>query len=367
MTTDTAAPARLPAGRAGPPLGAARTRIVFVVLGIAALASIVLAIGVGSVMIPPGAILSVLLGGDTGSATWGPIILELRIPRATTAALVGASLGVAGLQMQTLFRNGLADPYILGVSSGAALGVGFVVLSAGVSATGGLLIGTAIDRSLIVVVAASCGAMAVLTVMLAVASRFPNAATVLIVGVAVGAFSYAIVSVLIYFSTPESVQAFSVWTFGSFQGVTRPQLPVFAALVALGVAVGALGTKGLNALLLGDRYAASLGVSVFRLRLATMLSAALIAGTVTSFCGPIGFVGLAVPHMARGVLRTADQRTLLPACILIGLTVACLCGAFAQLPGRNATLPVNAATALVGAPVVVWVLLRSGQAGGADL
>jgi iron complex transport system permease protein len=326
------------------------------------------AVGTGSVLIPPDAVVSVLTGGTVEHATWKPIILELRIPRAVTAALVGGALGVAGLQMQTLFRNGLADPYILGVSSGAALGVGFVILSAGVSATGGLLVGMGTGRNLIVVFAASLGAALVLSVMLVVASWFRNAATVLIVGVAVGAFSYSIVSILIYFSTPESVQAFAVWTFGSFQGVTRAQLPVFTSLVLAGVLVGAVGVKGLNAMLLGDQYAASVGVSVFQLRLATMLSAALIAGVVTAFCGPIGFIGLAVPHMARGLLRTADQRVLFPACILIGSTLACLCGALAQLPGQNATLPINAATALFGAPVVVWVLLRSArESGNTDL
>jgi len=347
---------------------AMRISMTFVALTLLACGGILAAIGVGSVLIPPGAVLTVLAGGTAENPTWGPIVWELRVPRAATAALVGGSLGVAGLQMQTLFRNGLADPYILGVSSGAALGVGFVILSAGISASGGLLAGIGLGRNLIVVFAASLGAMAVLSIMLVVASWFRNVATVLIVGVAVGAFSYSIVSILIYFSTPESVQAFSVWTFGSFQGVTRPQLPIFAAIVFVGISAGALSVKGLNAMLLGDQYAASVGVSVFRLRLVTMLSAALIAGVVTAFCGPIGFIGLAVPHLARAVLRTADQRLLFPACILIGITLACLCGAFAQMPGRNATLPINAATALFGAPVVVWVLLRSArESGNTDL
>lgn len=350
------------------PTGALRLSVTYAVLAVVAAFAFFVAVGTGSVLIPLDAVIDVLMGGASDHATWRPIIIELRIPRAVTASLVGGALGVAGLQMQTLFRNGLADPYILGVSSGAALGVGFVVLSAGVSATGGLLAGVGFGRNLIVVVAASIGAMAVLSVMLVVASWFNNAATVLIVGVAVGAFSYSIVSILIYFSTPESVQAFSVWTFGSFQGVTRAQLPVFAGVVGCGVLAGGLGVKGLNAMLLGDQYAAAVGVSVFRLRLATMLSAALIAGVVTAFCGPIGFIGLAVPHMARGLLRTADQRVLFPACLLIGITLACLCGALAQLPGRNATLPINAATALFGAPVVVWVLLRSAkESGSTDL
>ncbi len=345
-------------------IAAIRLPLTFVVLTLLACAAMLVAVGVGSVTIPPRAVVTVLMGGTVENPTWGPIITELRIPRAATAALVGGALGAAGLQMQTLFRNGLADPYILGVSLGAALGVGFVVLSAGISASSGLLAGIGFQRNLIVVLAASMGAMVVLSVMLVVASWFRNVATVLIVGVAVGAFSYSIVSILIYFSTPESVQAFSVWTFGSFQGVTRSQLPLFAAIVFVGIGAGAVGVKGLNAMLLGDQYAASVGVSVFRLRLVTMLSAALIAGVVTAFCGPIGFIGLAVPHLARAVLRTADQRLLFPACILIGITLACLCGALAQMPGRNATLPINAATALFGAPVVVWVLLRSARESG---
>lgn len=358
----SAAPSRIRDG------ATVRVTVTFIILTILAGAGILAAVAVGSVLIPPRAVFTVLTGGTVENPVWGPIVTELRVPRAATAALVGGSLGVAGLQMQTLFRNGLADPYILGVSSGASLGVAFVILSAGASASSGLLLGTGLERNLVIIFAASIGAMAVLSVMLVVASWFRNVATVLIVGVAVGAFSYSIVSILIYFSTPESVQAFTNWTFGSFQGVTRDQLPAFTAIVLIGVAAGALGTKGLNAMLLGDQYAASVGVSVFRLRLVTMLSAALIAGVVTSFCGPIGFIGLAVPHMARGVLRTADQRLLFPACILIGIALACLCGALAQMPGRNATLPINAATALFGAPVVVWVLLRSArESGTADL
>ncbi len=345
-----------------------RVSAAYVVLGLLAAASFLVALGVGSVLIPPRAVLMVLMGQAVENPVWGPIIELVRWPRAVTAVLVGGALGVAGLQMQTLFRNGLADPYILGVSSGAGLGVGFVILSAGIATSGGLLAGTTLDRNLLVVFAASVGAMAVLSVMLAVASWFKNAATVLIVGVAVGAFASAVVSVLIYFSTPESVQAYAVWTFGSFQGVTRGQLPVFVALIGVGVLAGAVGVKDLNAMLLGDQYAASVGVSVFRVRLVTMLSTALIAGVVTSFCGPIGFLGLTVPHLARSILRTADQRLLFPACILIGIVLACLCGALAQLPGQNATLPINAATALFGAPVVVWVLLRSArETGSTDL
>lgn len=343
---------------------ARRLSVIFV--GLVALAAIafLVAIGVGSVLIPPRAVVRVLAGRPAENQTWAPIIQQLRLPRAITAALVGAALGIAGLQMQTLFRNGLADPFILGVSSGAGLGVGFVILSAGISVASRFAVGTTLDRNLLVVFAASLGAMVVLAGMLAVSSWFRNVATVLIVGVAVGAFCSAIVSILIYFSTPESVQAFSVWTFGSFQGVTRAQLPVFAVLIGIGIAAGAVGVKDLNALLLGDYYAASVGVSVFRLRLVTMLSTALIAGVVTSFCGPIGFIGLSVPHLARGVLKTADQRLLFPASALIGISLACLCGAIAQLPGQNATLPVNAATALFGAPVVLWVLLRSARESG---
>lgn len=348
-------------------LNAGGVTLAFLLLGILALVTFVISVGLGSVLIPPRAVFLVLIGRPVESPTWGPIISQLRLPRSITAVLVGGSLGIAGLQMQTLFRNGLADPFILGVSSGAGLGVAFVILSAGITATGGLLIGTTINRNLLVVVAASAGAMVVLAVMVTVSSWFKNAATVLIIGVAVGAFSRAIVSVLIYFSTPDSVQAYSVWTFGSFQGVTRDQIPLFAGLVGIGVTLSVLGTKNLNAMLLGDAYAASLGVSVLRLRLLTMISTALIAGVVTSFCGPIGFLGLAVPHVARGILRTSDHRILVPASALIGSIVASICGAIAQLPGQNATLPINAATALFGAPVVVWVLIRSSRGRSATI
>lgn len=333
----------------------------FVLLAASALALFLLSVAFGSVAVPLRMIVAVLLGRETEYAPYAVIVWQLRLPRALTASVAGAALGLSGLQMQTLFRNPLADPYILGISAGASLGVGIVTLSSDalqLSANLGAL------QNLSLVIAAAIGAALVLTVMLLIASRVQGTTLLLIIGVMIGAFASALVSVLVWFASPQSVQAYSAWGAGSFRGTNWSQMPVFVAVTLAGIALAALTTKQLNALLLGEQYAQSLGVSVKRVRLMTLVSASLMAGTVTAFCGPIAFLGIAVPHLTRNLFATSDHRLTAPGSILLGIALALLCGLFAELPGSNTnvTLPLNATAALLGAPVVVWVLLRMWRA-----
>ena len=341
--------------------GAAPAFRVVVFAGMTALLVVllVLTIAAGSVAIPPADVVAVLLGNGAAEGSWETIVRQVRLPRAVTAMLAGAGLGVGGLQMQTLFRNPLADPFILGVSSGASLGVALVVLVAGTAGTS-LVDGMGALGNVGVAGAAALGAAAVTMIVLAVSRRVSSPATVLIIGLMAGYATSAIVSVLLYsgLGRVERIRAYISWGFGSFGGTTWSELRVLSLAVVIGLVIAAATTKPMNALLLGDRYAASMGMNVRRSRLVIVLGASVLAGTVTAFCGPIAFIGVAVPHMVRGLLRSSDHRLLLPGTIVLGAAMALLAGLVAQLPGSDATLPLNAVTSLVGAPVVVAILLR---------
>ncbi|MCC7494143.1 MAG: iron ABC transporter permease [Fimbriimonadaceae bacterium] len=294
------------------------------------------------------------LSGGGGSAQVQVILHDLRLPKAITALLAGAALAVSGLQMQTLFRNPLADPFILGLHAGSSLGVALVLLGGG-----GVILGAgSVLGNLSLVGAATLGAAVVLLLVLAVARRASNPATTLIVGLMAGHATGGLVTVLVHFSRLERLRAFMTWTAGSFGGVTWQQLGTFAPAVLLSLVAVTLLLKPLNALLLGEGYAATMGLRVRRARAGIIVCAALLAGSVTAYCGPIGFLGVAVPHFCRGLLRTADHRVLLPACALLGATLALLADVVAQLPGEGQVLPLNAVTSLIGAPVVTWVVLR---------
>lgn len=320
----------------------------------------------GSVPIPLADVLAVLLGAGEADAATRSIVWTIRLPRAVTALVAGAGLGVAGLQMQTLFRNPLADPFILGISAGASVGVAAVVLGVGSFGTA-LVAGLGLAGNLTVATAAAVGAIAVTAVVLLVSRRVASPATVLIVGLMIGYGVSAVVSVLVHagLGRAERIRAFIAWGFGSFSGTTWDELAVMVPFVVVGLAAAGATVKHLNALLLGDRYAASLGLDVPRTRLVTIVSAALLAGTITAFCGPVAFIGVAVPHVARTLLGTSDHRLLVPGTVLLGALVALVAGIAAQLPGQDASLPLNAVTALLGAPVVVVVLLRMRHAGRA--
>ncbi|MCV7257982.1 FecCD family ABC transporter permease [Mycobacterium shimoidei] len=317
--------------------------------GVVVLAALGLALG--PVRVPLHDTVRVLVGAQPSDPRWQVIVHSMRLPRVLTAIAVGAGLGVAGLQMQTLFRNPLADPYVLGVSSGASLGVAVVVIGTGAGFSSALPGG--------VVLAAALGAAAVLAIVLVLARWVRSAVTLLLIGVMVGAASTAIVSVLLVYADPQRVSQYLLWGLGSFAGTGWADLRLLLPVVAAGVIVSALTVRPLNALLLGENYARTMGVHVRRVRLITVASASLLAGATTAFCGPIAFLGLAVPHLTRLALGTSDHRWVLPGVVLMGAAAALGCGVLSQLPGSGAVLPVNAVTALLGAPIVVIVLLRS--------
>jgi iron complex transport system permease protein len=320
---------------------------------------IVAGIALGSVRLPLADVVRALAGRPTPPGDWA-IIHEVRLPRTITATFCGAALGVAGLQMQTLFRNPLADPFVLGISSGASLGVAVVVLLAGSADAEvfGSALGFAGD--LASVAAACIGAGLVMAVVLAAGRVVRSSNTLLLLGVMVSYLVSAGVTVLLAGASPERVQQYIEWGFGSFEGVTWPDLHVLVPVLALGLIAGAASIKPLNALLLGERYAATMGIRVRQARVFIIATSSVLAGGVTAFAGPIAFLGIAVPHVARSVLRSSDHRLLVPGCILIGASMALAADVLAQLPGQD-ILPLNAVNAVLGAPVVVIVLIRASR------
>jgi iron complex transport system permease protein len=320
-----------------------------------------LELALGSVHIPLGDVVSILTGSVDVDASWRRIVLLYRLPRALTAVLAGSALGMAGLKMQTLFRNPLADPYVLGISSGAHLGVAVVVLSAGGLGWTALAEKAGFLGNASMILAATLGALGAMAVVLAVARRVENSLTLLIIGIMIGYLSSAVVNILVQFALEHQLQAYVAWTFGSFGQVTWRQLGVFAPAILCGLGLCAAMTKVLNAMLLGEDYASSLGVDVRRARFLIIFGASLLAGVVTAYCGPVSFLGIAVPHLGRMLLRTSDHRFLTPAVILIGAVLALSADMLAQLPGAKSLLPLNSVTALIGAPVVVWVIMKRRQ------
>lgn len=318
-----------------------------------------LSLALGSTSIPLRRVIMALIGTSPDEDTSVIVVTTIRLPRSVTAMLAGASLGVAGLQMQTLFRNPLADPFALGISSGASLGVALVVLGSGYGAAAAFGTAMGMRGDALITVAAIIGAALVLGLVLVVSSRIANPTTVLILGLMFGYAVSAIVTVLVGASQPERLQQWAQWGFGSFSGVTWQRLRLFGPLTFFGVLIASATTKQLNALLLGERYARSMGLAVKRARLLTMLGASVLGAVVTAFCGPISFLGIAVPHLCRGLLGTSDHRALVPAVVLMGSVVALVAQIVSLLPGSAGVLPLNAVTSLMGAPIVVAVLLRS--------
>ncbi len=318
---------------------------------------LLLSLALGSASIPLDQILSVLLDGKADQIAWTNIVLKFRLPKTVTAILAGMALGVSGLLMQTYFRNPLAEPFVLGVSSGASLGVALVVLTAG-GVGGALLAGLGLAGDLLLTVAAGLGAACTMILVMMVALRVQSSVTLLILGLMFGYLVAALVSLLLYFAIPERIQAYINWTFGSFSGVTTEQLPILALIVAAGLLLSAALVKPLNALLLGEEYALSLGMRPSLTRFGIVLATALLVSAVTAFCGPIAFLGIAVPHLCRGLLGSADHRLLLPGTMLTGACIALCASIIAEMPGNNLVLPLNVVTALLGAPVVMLVVLR---------
>lgn len=310
---------------------------------------------VGSVRIPPAEVLHMLAGGEAVRESWHFILWESRLPQALTALLCGGGLAVCGLLLQTAFKNPLAGPDILGINSGASLGVALVMLLLGGNVSAGAF---SLSGFLSVLAGAFVGAMAVMALVLFFSTIIKSSVMLLITGIMIGYMASSAISLLNFFATAEGVQSYLVWGMGNFGGVSMQQMPGFAAVVLLGLAGSLLLIKPLNALLLGERYAENLGVNIRRVRNWLLLVTGLLSAITTAFCGPVAFIGLAVPHVARMVLGTANHRSLLPLTILCGGVVALLCNLLCVLPGEWGIIPLNAVTPIVGAPVIIYVIVR---------
>jgi iron complex transport system permease protein len=329
-------------------------RLQFLLLTVALSLCFIINISLGSISIPLKSIFGSLFG-TIENTTWQIIIIDFRLPKALTAILVGSGLGISGLLMQTLFRNPLAGPFVLGISSGASLGVALVILGSGIF---GGLFATALITKWSIVIAASLGSFLVLLAVLAVSSKVRDTMAILIIGLMFGSITAAVVSVLSYFSTAEQLQQYIFWGFGSLSNLSWSELFIFFIIYAIGLLLSIASIKGLNSLLLGDNYAKSLGLNLKQSRLIIILATSLIAGTITAFAGPIAFIGLAIPHLTRQIFKTSNHKILLPAVFLFGAIVMLICDSISQVPASDYTLPINAITALVGAPVVIWLLVR---------
>lgn len=337
--------------------GWTRTTMIVVSL-IGCLVLFLLDLGLGSVSIPPLEVLKTLSGLAPENALWKKIIFMIRMPKAVSAILAGTALAVAGLQMQTLFHNPLAGPSVLGITAGASLGVAIVMLTSGGAASIYAIGQLGIGGSWLIVIASALGAAFVMGFILILSIRLKDNVSLLIIGIMVGNITISLVSIWQYFSEPEKIQDYLMWTFGSLGGVTTSQLKIFAVVVTFGMALTFLNSKSLNTLLLGENYARSLGLNVMQARTIIILTTSLLAGAVTGFCGPIAFIGIAVPHLARTLLGTSDHRVLIPGTLILGAALMLGCDIIAQMPGSQMTLPINAITALLGSPVVVWVIMK---------
>lgn len=308
----------------------------------------------GAADIPVSDVFNILSGQYTGQESWKYIVLETRLPQAITAMLCGSSLSVSGLLLQTAFRNPLAGPSIFGINSGASLGAAFVMLAFG----GGITVGSvSLTGFMAVLIAAFAGASVVMAVLLLFATRVKNNVMLLIIGIMTGYIASSAISLLNFFSTEEGVHSYMVWGLGNFGGVPMSHISTFTTITVVGLICSLLLVKPLNTLLLGEQYAENLGVNTKALRNKLLLITGLLTASATAFCGPIAFIGLAVPHIARMIVNTDDHRQLLPATISIGIIVALLCNAICLLPGERGIIPLNAITPIMGAPVIIYVII----------
>lgn len=336
-----------------------RTLPLIMIIFIAIVGMAIINLLIGSVKIPVADVCCILIG-DESHEIWSNIIWKSRLPQVLTAIVAGAGLAVSGLQMQTVFRNPLAGPSVLGISNGSALGVAMVVLLTG------KIGGVALSRlgyigDATISVAAILGALAVLMLIVWVSQKVKGNVTLLIIGVMVGYLANAIIGVLKFLAPEEDVKSFVVWGLGSFSRVSGDEMLLFVVLMCILLPISFLLVKPMNMLLLGERYAANLGLDVQRSRMLIIVCSGVLVAIVTAYCGPIMFIGLAVPHLARALFRTSDHRVLLPATALCGAALALVCNFIARMPGFEGALPVNSVTALVGAPVIASVLFRRRQ------
>jgi len=325
----------------------------FLIIGVAFL--FLINISLGSVTIPIKEIFNSLTGGISSKESWEYIIINYRLPKAIAAILVGMGLSISGLLMQTLFRNPLAGPYVLGLSSGASLGVAMVVL--GAAFLPGFLADILLS-SYGIVLASSLGSFMVLMAVLAVSHRLRDTMAILIVGLMFGSLTSAVVGTLTYFSTAEQLQKFTFWSLGNLGNLSWSSIGILSVCVTIGLLLSLLSIKPLNALLLGENYARSLGMNYERTRLIIIFATSILAGSITAYAGPIAFIGLAVPHIAKLVFQTSNHAVLFWSTILFGAMIMLVCDSISQMPGSDITLPINAVTSIFGAPIVIWLLIR---------
>jgi len=329
------------------------TAIVILLLLIVAL--FLLNIFEGSISIPASEVMDILMGGEGSKPSWHYIVMESRLPQAITALLCGGALAASGLLLQTAFRNPLADPSIFGISSGAGLGVALVMLMLGGSLSVGSL---QFSGFVAVIMAAFVGAMTVTAIIFFFSTIVKNHVMLLIIGIMIGYLTSSAITLLNFFATDEGVKSYVMWGMGSFGGVNMGHMPVFATVTLVGLAGTMLLIKPLNALMLGDRYAENLGFNIRHIRNWLLIVTGLLTAITTAFCGPVSFIGLAVPHIARLLLRTDDHRILLPATVLCGAAVALICNAICFLPGESGIIPLAAVTPMMGAPVIIYIIVK---------
>lgn len=331
------------------------TNIKFIILTIGLFLFVLLNISLGSENIPLKSIVYGVLGIEEIKESWHYIIFNYRLPSVISAILVGSGLSISGLLMQTLFRNPLAGPFVLGISSGASLGVALLILGASFFGIG---FSAFAFSSLGIAIAASSGAFLVMLIIMIVAQKIKNTMSILIIGLMFASLTTAIISILAYFSTAQELQQFQFWSFGSLRNLSWNELSLFFIIYVVGIISVIFIVKPLNALLLGENYAKSLGVNLKRTKNITLLITALLTGVITAFSGPIVFIGLAVPHLAKMVFNSSNHKILLPASFIIGAIVMLFSNIIAELPNSANTLPINAITSMIGAPIVIWLLIR---------
>ena len=309
----------------------------------------------GSIVIPIKNVFQVLLGDSSGKESWDYILINYRLPKSITAVLVGTGLAISGLLMQTLFRNPLAGPYVLGLSSGSSLGVAVVILGASLVPN---FISAFLLSSYGIIIASSFGSFIVLLAVLLASHRLRDTMSILIVGLMFGSFTNAMVGTLSYFSSAEQLQKFTFWSMGNLGNLPWNSVAILFCCVAFGLALSFFCIKPLNALLLGENYAKSLGLNYKKTQLLIMIATSILAGSITAFAGPIAFIGLAVPHISKLLFQTSNHHVLFWSSLLIGASVMLFCDIISQLPGTDFMLPINAVTSIFGAPIVIWLLVR---------
>ncbi len=332
-----------------------RNTVLFSILTLGLIGLFLLNISLGSVSIPLKEVFKSLTGGTCSKETWEYIIVNYRLPKAIAALLVGMGLAISGLLMQTLFRNPLAGPYVLGLSSGASLGVAMVILGAAFLPPS---LATFLLSSYGIVLASSLGSFFVLMAVLVVSYRLRDTMAILIVGLMFGSLTNAIVGTLTYFSTAEQLQKFTFWSLGNLGNLSWTSILILLICVLTGLVLSLISVKPLNTLLLGENYAKSLGLNYKKSRLIIIFATSILAGSITAFAGPIAFIGLAVPHIAKLVFQTSNHTILFWSTILFGASIMLICDSISQVPGGDITLPINAVTSIFGAPIVIWLLIR---------